>query len=95
MRDVIGFLESMGARPAPAPEAYAAEVARLPVGEAVREALLRRDGAAVNALLGGRAAMWCAIMSPDDLPEEDIPGRDEPAREEPGPDDPQRDPDAD
>ena len=69
MSDVIGFLESLGARPAGSPQDYAREVAGLAVGPEARDALLRRDPAALNALLGGRAAMWCAVLSPDESPD--------------------------
>ena len=85
MSDIIGFLESLGARPAASRRDYAEAVAGLSVDVAVRDALLRRDAAAVNAALGGRDAMWCAIMSPDDSPE-DEPRREDPVREEPQPD---------
>lgn len=70
MPDVIAFLESLGADPARTPQEYAAGVARLDVGPEVGAALLGRDPATLNALLGGRAAMWCAIMSPGESPEE-------------------------
>lgn len=80
MSDVIAFLELLGADPARSPRDYAAQVARLDVEPEVGEALLRRDPAALNALLGGRAAMWCAIMSPGESPaqspDEDLPDDD-------------------
>ena len=90
MSDVIDFIESLGARPALAPGAYAAAVDGLAVDAAMREALLGRDAAAVGAALGGRDMMWCAIWSPDESPA-DEPGQDEPAHEEP----PQPDTDVD
>lgn len=87
MSDVIGFLESLGARPAGAAPDYAAAVAALGVGPRARDALLRRDAGALSAALGGREAMWCAIMSPDESPgEEEAPRREEPARDDPQPD---------
>lgn len=95
MSDVIAFLESLGAAPPRAPREYAADVARLAVEPEVGDALLRRDPAALNALLGGRAAMWCAVLSPGETPEQ-MPDEDPPddvPLEEPARDDPQ--PDAD
>lgn len=95
MSDVIGFLESLGARPACTPEDYAGAVAGLAVPPEARDALLRRDPAALNALLGGRAAMWCAVLSPDEAPDtspDDSPESpddtplDEPLRIDPQPD---------
>lgn len=91
MSDVIGFIESLGARPALAAREYAAEVGAMDVGPALREALLRGDGAALGAALGGRDMMWCAIRSPDEAPA-DEPGREEPARDDP---EPEPEPDAD
>lgn len=70
MPDAIAFLESLGADPARTPREYAAGVARLAVAPDVADALLRRDPAALNALLGGRAQMWCAIMSPGESPDQ-------------------------
>ena len=90
MPDVIEFLESLGARPACAPGEYEAAIAGLAVDDASREALVRRDAGALAAALGGRDAMWCAIMSPDDTPSEGEPRRDEPPRE-PSRDDPRPD----
>lgn len=93
MSDVIAFLESLGAAPPRVPGEYAAEVARLAVEPQVGDALLRRDPAALNALLGGRAAMWCAVLSPGETPEQtpdddspDAVPLDEPLREDPQPD---------
>lgn len=95
MSDVIGFLESLGASPARSPDAYAGAVAGLAVAPEVRDALLRRDPAALNALLGGRAAMWCAVLSPEESPDsfpDDSPESpddtplDEPVRIDPQPD---------
>lgn len=90
MSDVIGFLESLGARPSGTAQDYETAVAALGVGQRTSDALLRRDAGALNAALGGRDAMWCAIMSPDESPGEDTPQREEPARDDPQPD-PQED----
>ena len=86
MSDVIGFLESLGARPAGAVQDYEAAVVALGVDQPAGDALLRRDAGALNAALGGRDAMWCAIMSPDESPEEETPRREEPSRDDPQPD---------
>lgn len=85
MSDVIGFLESLGSRPAGTARDYEAAVAALDVDRAAGEALLRRDASALSAALGGRDSMWCAIMSPDESPEEETPRREEPFREDPQP----------
>ncbi len=85
MPDVIGFLESLGARPALAGRDYEAAVAGLGTDPPARDALLARDASALAAALGGREAMWCSIRSPDESPEEETPRREEPAREDPQP----------
>ena len=94
MSDVIGFIESLGVRPAIAARDYVAEVGGLAVDAATREALLRRDAGALAQALGGRDVMWCAIRSPDETPV-DEPGRDDPLRDEPLGDEPQPDADGD
>lgn len=86
MSDVIGFLESLGARPAGSVHDYETAVAALGVDQPESDALLRRDASALNAVLGGRDAMWCAILSPDESPEEETPRREEPSRDDPQPD---------
>ncbi|HET8818548.1 MAG TPA: hypothetical protein VFM73_03305 [Xanthomonadaceae bacterium] len=91
MSDVIGFLESLGKRPARAMQGYEAAVAALGVARPASDALLRRDAGALSTALGGRDAMWCAILSPDESPGEEQP----PRREEPSRDDPQPDPEED
>lgn len=63
MTDVIRFLESMGSNPAlanmPAAE-YAAAVTALDADQAQKQALLDRDHAELNRLLGGRDKMYCS-----------------------------------
>ena len=90
MADVIGFLESLGARPAIAARDYDAAVAGMAFDAGARDALLARDASALSAVLGGRDVMWCAIRSPDESPEEETPRREDPVR-----DDPQPEPDED
>ena len=85
MTDVIGFLESLGARPAITAGDYAAAVAGLGLAPGARDALLARDVPALSAALGGRGMMWCSIRSPDESPEEETPRREDPARDDPQP----------
>lgn len=101
MTNVIAFLEAMGACPAPDAAGYRQAVEAMDVPPDMRRALLRRDATAVNGLLGGRAAMWCAIMSPEEAPvrespdtgtpdegtpDGDAPDGDAPTRVDPSPD---------
>lgn len=68
MSNVISFLETLGRAPASAGRSaddYAAAVAALDVGDDARAALLARDAAALNDLLGGRLRMM-AILFPAD-----------------------------
>lgn len=77
MLDVIRFLENVG-RDAPAPADYAAAVEALDVTAPQRQALLARDHAALNDLLGGRASMFFGILAPEEAPMEDEPAEDQP-----------------
>lgn len=86
--DLIAFLDTLGRQPAPAD--FEARVAALDVDTATRSALLGRDPQALARAFGNGAAMWCAILAPEDEPKpaDDTPG-DAPAREPddtPGPD---------
>lgn len=68
MSNVITFLESLGQDAAFAgqtPEAYADAVAALDVDDAARQALLARDAAGLNDLLGGRMKMMCLLFPAD------------------------------
>jgi hypothetical protein len=68
MSNVIAFLESLGkdvAFSAPAPEAYADAVQALDLDDAARQALLARDAAGLNDLLGGRMKMMCLLFPAD------------------------------
>jgi len=64
MSNVIQFLETMSCKQLSTAE-YAASVAALEVDGLRRQALLDRDQAALNALLGGRAEMHCMILGSD------------------------------
>lgn len=62
MSTVIRFLESMGSRQLTAAE-YAANVAALELDAPQRQALLDRDQAGLNSLLGGRKKLLFAIVA--------------------------------
>ena len=77
MSHVIAFLESMGhdarlGRLAGAD--YAAAVNALALDDGARDALLARDAAALNAVLGGRDKVLFALLPAEDEPE-DAPAR--------------------
>jgi hypothetical protein len=78
MSNVIRFLETLGREPAATPEAYARAVQALDVDPQVRDALLRRDRAALDRLLGARHNIMIALVPAED---------DEPAEQEPNDDD--------
>lgn len=68
MSNVIAFLESMGkdaAYAAQSPESYKSAVDALCVDDAERQALLARDAAGLNDLLGGRMKMMCLLFPAD------------------------------
>ena len=79
MSNVIQFLEAMGSQQVSASE-YAATIAALDLETPQREALLNRDHAALNDLLGGRAKMFFGILAPDEEParEDEAPVEDQP-----------------
>lgn len=66
MSNAIQFLEAMGSKPVLSAVEYTATIAALDVDGAQRQALLDRDQAALNDLLGGRAMMRCYIATPDE-----------------------------
>ncbi len=87
MSNMVQFLETLGSNPAltklSAAE-FEAMVANLDVDDAQRQALVARDGAALNDLLGGRERMLCVIWPADEpARENDQPGDDEPAEDTP------------
>lgn len=65
MSNAIQFLEALGNNPALSAGEYAATIATLGVDEAQRQALLGRDHAALNDLLGGRATMRFFVNTPE------------------------------
>lgn len=74
MSNVIGFLESLGARPPMSAAEYAAAVDALALDAAHSGALRARDAGALNALLDGRAQLWCVVAMPEnDVPAESTP----------------------
>lgn len=83
MSDAIRFLESMGSDSTMSrlsPGEYAATVASLDVNPLQQRALIDRDHAALNDLLGGREKLLCSVFAPDDEEEkeDDVPDRDIP-----------------
>lgn len=87
MSNMVQFLETLGSNPAltklSAAE-FEAMVANLDVDDAQRQALVARDGAALNDMLGGRERMLCVIWPADEpARENDQPGDDEPAEDTP------------
>ncbi|MEO7252031.1 MAG: hypothetical protein ABIW30_05415 [Arenimonas sp.] len=77
MSNVIQFLEKLGRGVGgESAEVYCAAVEQLGVDEALRDALLRKDQAALNALLGARHNVMMALVPAE--PERDEPERDEP-----------------
>jgi len=88
MSAVLKFLEEMGqaSNAAMSDSQYAAAVARLDVDAAQRRALLDRDHAALNDLLGGRATMFFGLVPAEN---------DEPQKDDDGEDTPQESPDTD
>lgn len=79
MSNIIQFLENMGSKQLSSTE-YAATVAALEIDAAQRQALLNRDHATLNDLLGGRAKMFFGILTPHDEPARED---EEPAEEQP------------
>lgn len=68
MSNVIQFLETLGSNPAKArfsTTQYAAAVASLDLGDQQRRAMLDRDHAALNELLGGREKLYCLVATAD------------------------------
>ncbi len=65
MSNVIQFLESMGRKPVSAAD-YAATVAACDINAGQKQALLDRDHAALNDLMGGPKKMVFAVMAADE-----------------------------
>jgi len=66
MSNVVQFLEMLARSPRPlSNEQFIAAVLQARLEPAVEEALLARDVTALNRVLGGRAAMFCAIFPAD------------------------------
>ena len=65
MTSAIGFLEQ-AARNGMSPAQYAAGVSQLDIDDRQRQALLDRDAATLNELLGGRRRLLFAILAPDE-----------------------------
>jgi hypothetical protein len=88
MTSVIAFLDLLGKNPALAHasnEEFTAAVDALDLGEPARQALLARDAAGLNELLGGRSKMICALFPVEDdnkKDEEDQPADDQDQKKE-------------
>ena len=86
MSKVIQFLETMGRNASSgrvSDAAYAAAVAALDVDAAQTQALLQRDRAALNVLLGGRATQMMMMLFPvEDAPQESEDTQDAPDADE-------------
>ncbi len=65
MSNVIRFLESMGTRQLSAAD-YEASVAALDGDNSHREALMDRDQAALNDMLGGRSKMFFGVLAAEE-----------------------------
>jgi len=78
MSNVIRFLEALGRNPDASPQAYATAVQALDVDPEIRDALLRRDRAALDRLLGARHNVMIVLVPAED---------DEPAEQQPNDDD--------
>jgi hypothetical protein len=99
MSNLIQFLHSAGRGPrnlAALGTSYEDVVARLEIEEAQKRALIARDTALLNELLGGRPVMYCSQYSPGpkppkrELPTPDsVPQHEEKPEEEPDDDEAQ------
>ena len=65
MSNVIRFLESMGTRQVSATD-YAASVAALDLDSKHKQALLNRDHASLNDLMGGRANVFFGVFAAEE-----------------------------
>lgn len=78
MSAVVQLLEMLAAAPASlSHDEFARLVASADLSPAVRDALLRRDVAALSQAIGGRPTMFCAVFpaenepEPEEAPQED------------------------
>ncbi|WP_159015673.1 hypothetical protein [Cognatiluteimonas profundi] len=77
MSAAIRFLETVGSNALSAAN-YEGAVAGLEVDELHRKALLQRNPAALNDILGGRPTMFFGVLAPEEQPLEDEPFEDIP-----------------
>jgi len=66
MSNVIHFLEALGRDAAATPQAYANAVQALDVDPEIRDALLRKDRAALDRLLGARNNVMIVLVPAED-----------------------------
>ena len=82
MSNVVEFLEALSTQARGLSEGeYAQAVEASGLDVATRQALLARDPAALNAVLGGRATVLAFVFPAEDEPDTDSPDTDEPDRE--------------
>jgi hypothetical protein len=84
MSNVIQFLEALGRDAAATPQAYAHAVQALDVDPEIRDALLRRDRAALDRLLGARHNVMIALVPAEDDEPAEQPNDDDEVRLEAG-----------
>jgi hypothetical protein len=78
MSNAIEFLESLGSAAEPMDAAhYARAVNGLAIDPDLRQALLERDSARINQLLGGRGSMMLVLAPAEDAPADDDGDEDE------------------
>ena len=79
MSNVVGFLEALSLDARGLSEAeFAQAVESAGFDVTTRQALLARDPAALNAILGGRATVLAFVLPAEDEPDTDSPDTDEP-----------------
>ena len=66
MSNVISFLQALGENGPMKDDAFVAAVADLDLDPAMRAALLARDQAAINHLLGGRSNVFSLLVPAED-----------------------------
>lgn len=82
MSNVVGFLEALSLDARQLSEAeYAEAVAVAGFDVTTRQALLARDPAAINAILGGRASVLAFVLPAEDEPDTERPDTDDPDQE--------------
>jgi len=82
MSNVVGFLEALSVDARGLSEGeYAQAVEAAGFDATTRQALLARDPAALNAVLGGRATVMAFVFPAEDEPDTEQPDTDDPDHE--------------